>query len=121
MQAILLLLVLVIGVYYRLRIPRLYRLILIGIGIYASIQVTNNPLGINQLILPNSTFDFIRRGSILISLGVWLYAIWRSPRIPDVRPGLISQATYDELAPQVHDHLKELNDKLANLIGGRRS
>jgi hypothetical protein len=116
MQAILLLLVLLIGVYYRLQIPLLYRLILTGIGIYACVQVTNNPLGINQLILPNSTFDFIRRGSILISLGTWLYAIWRSPRIPDVRPELISQATYDELAPQIHDRMRDLNDKLSRLI-----
>jgi len=116
MQAILLLLVLLIGVYYRMQIPLLYRFVLIGIGIYACIQVTNNPLGINQLILPNSPFDFIRRGSILISLGIWLYAIWRSPRIPDVRPELMSQATYDELAPQLHDRMRDLNDKLSRLI-----
>jgi hypothetical protein len=120
MQAILVLLVISIGVYYRVQIPRVYMFILVGIGIYASIQVADNPLGIRIAILPNSIFDYIRRVSILLSLGFWLAAVCQPPRLADAEPEQISQATYDELAPKVHDHLKELNDKLEELVGKRR-
>jgi hypothetical protein len=119
-QAVLLLTLLMIGVYYRIRLPALYQLILIGIGVYSSIQVANNLLGMRELILPNSIFDYIRRSSMTITLGIWTYAIWSASAVPDPQPTLIPQATYDRLSPDVHERLKNLNDKLAELVDKSR-
>jgi hypothetical protein len=115
MLTVLLLIVLMIGAYYRIQIPSLYRLILIGIGIYSSIQVANNELAIHIAIIPGSIFDYMRRAPSTISNVIWAYAVWRCSPVPDAKPDLISQATYDDLSPQIHERLRELNDKLAGL------
>jgi hypothetical protein len=120
MLAVLILVLLMIGAYYRIQILPLYRLILIGIGIYSAIQVANNELAIHILIIPNSIFDYMRRGPSTISNVIWAYAVWRCSPAPDAKPALISQATYDDLSPQIHDRLKELNDKLSGLTAKRR-
>lgn len=120
MQAVLLLTLLFIAAYYRIRLPALYHFILIGIGFYSSIQVVNNILALHQTVIPNSLFDYIRRSAIAASLVIWTFGIWRSPGISDSGPSLISQSTYDQLAPEVHARLKELNDKLSDLTGKRR-
>ena len=115
-QAVLLLLLLIIGAYYRLQIPPLYRLILVGIGIYSSIQLADNQLGILHAMPPNSVFDYIRRGSITISLVIWAYALSRWAAIPDPPPELIPQAVYDEHSAGIHNRLRSLNDHLAGLL-----
>ena len=119
MQVVLLLTLLIIGAYYRIQIPPLYRLILIGIGVYSSIQVANNGLGMLLTILPNSIFDYLRRGASMVSLVIWTYAVWRWSAIPDPQPRLIPQSTYDRLSPELHDRLQDLNDRLAGLVGQR--
>jgi hypothetical protein len=119
MQAILLLLLLFLGVYYRVQISQLYRMILIGICIYSAIQIANNPLLLAK-IPADSVFGYIRRGSFLIPMVIWTYAVWRWGGTSSTPPDLISQEKYDELSPQIHDRLKELNDKLSDLTGARR-
>jgi hypothetical protein len=119
-QAVLILTLIVIGVYYRIPLPPLYQFILIGIGVYSSVQVANNALGLHEPVLPNSFFDYIRRGSAMVSLGIWTYAILRSSGVPDPEPSLISQSTYDRMAPEVHERLKELNEKLTELVTKNR-
>jgi hypothetical protein len=116
LQAVLLLLILFIGVYYRIQIPSLYRLILAGIGFYASLAVLDQQIGLSEKFV---AFDHIKRTSFAILLFMWTYALWRWSPLPDSKPQLISQSTYDEVAPQIHDRLKELNDKLSDLIGKR--
>jgi hypothetical protein len=120
MQAVLLVTLLLIAAYYRIKLPGLYHSILIGIGFYSSIQVVNNVWAIRQVIIPNSIFDYTRRSAIAVSVVIWTVGILRSPAIPDSEPSLISQSTYDRLAPEVHARLKELNDKLSDLTGKRR-
>lgn len=120
MQAVLVVIFLIIGVYYGISIPRIYRLILIGIGIYASVQVANNPLALRTAVLPNSFSDYMRRVASTVSVVLWANAVWRWSSVPDAKPPLISQDTYDELSPQIHDRLRELNDKLSELTGKRK-
>ena len=114
MQATLLLLLLFLGVYYRVRISQLYRLILIGIFTYSAIEIANNPLLLAKLP-SDSVWEYVRRGSFLIPLVIWTYAVWRWGGTSSTPPDLISQEKYDELSPQIHDRLKELNDRLADL------
>jgi len=120
MQAILLLLVLILGVYYHVRVPALYRLILIGICIYSAVEVANSQLYLLNSKAAESIFGHIRQASYPISLTIWTYAVWRWGAASNTAPELISQGKYDELSPQIHDRLKELNDKLFDLTGKRR-
>jgi hypothetical protein len=117
MQAILLLAFLTIGSYYRMRIPPLYWFVLVGIGIYSSLQVVNNELMLRQLVPAYSIPDFIRRASIVTSVGMWTYAVSRWSAVPESQPELIPQAAYDQFSLQIHDKMQELNDKLAKLFG----
>jgi hypothetical protein len=118
--AILLLTLMAIGVYYRMRIPGLYRVILIGSCVYSAVQVVDSELGRHTAYLPNSVFDFAQRLAYNLMLAIWAWALWRWGKESTPSPEIVSQATYDELSPQIHDRLKELNDKLSDLIGKRR-
>jgi hypothetical protein len=115
MQAVLVLALLTIGAYYRIQIPSLYRLILVGIGVFASIQVVNNQLLLRQSIVPYSIPDY--RASTVVSTIIWTYAVWRWSGAPESQPKLISRVHYDKLSPQIHDKMQDLNDKLAKLFG----
>jgi hypothetical protein len=118
--AVLLLTLLGIGAYYRMRIPPLYLAILIGSGIYSAVQVVDSELGRHTVNLPNSVFDFAQRLTYILMLAIWAWGIWRWGKDSAPPPELLSQATYDDLSPQIHDRLKELNDKLSGLTGRRR-
>jgi type VI protein secretion system component VasK len=116
MQALLLLLVLLLGVYYQVRISHMYRLILIGFCVYSAVQVANNQFLLLNNAPGDSVFGYIRKGSFLIALAIWTYAVWRWGADSTTPHNLISQSQYNELSPQIHDRLRELNDKLAKLI-----
>jgi len=121
MQAILLLLFFLLVTYYHIALSPLYRLVLIGTGVYSSIQVATNQLGIIGGAPPNSIPDYIRRGTYIIPVVIWVYAAWCWGTTPDSSPDLISQEKYDDLSPQIHDRLRRLNDKLSDMTGkGRR-
>ena len=94
-----------------------YRLILIGIGTYSSLQIVNYELLLRQLIAPYSIPDYVRRASMIVSRVIWTYAVWRWSGVPDSQPKLISQIAYDRLSPQIHGKMQELNDRLGNLVG----
>jgi hypothetical protein len=119
--AILILLLMAIGSYYRLKLHPLYRLVLIGIGIYASVQVVANQIEIQYRMGPNSIFDYMRRGSFGISELVWIYAIWRwaAAARPVRKSELIPQSEYDHLSPQVHNCLRDMTQQLASLVDER--
>jgi len=116
---ILLLLLMGVVAYYRLRLPPLYRLVLIGIGIYASLVVVADQVELKYRLGPDSICDYTRRGAFAISVLIWTYAVWRwgTPSIP--RRELIPQSKYDVLSPEVHNRLQDVNQKLANLASER--
>ena len=117
---VLILVVMGIGTYYHLRIAPLYRLVLIGIGIYASVQVAANQMVIQfRLYEPNPLWDSLRRGSFAVAMALWAYGVWRWAGPPVRHAELIPQAKYDDLSPQVHDCLRDVIQKLANLAGQR--
>ena len=119
MQAIPLLLLLLLGAYYRVRISPLYRLILIGICIYSSVEVANSQFFAAKIIPGVTIFGYIRHGVFPIVLVIWTYAVWRWSATSTRPPDLISQEEYDSLSPQIHDRLRELNDRLSDLMGKR--
>jgi hypothetical protein len=120
--AVLILLLMAIGSYYRLKLHPLYRLVLIGIGIYASVQVVTNQIEIQYRLASNTAlWDFLRRGSFGIGELVWIYAVWRwAAAAPPVRQSeLITQSEYDHLSPRVHNRLQDVIQKLASMVDQR--
>jgi hypothetical protein len=115
MQAALLLILLIIGVYYRIHIPALYRLVLIGICIYSAVQVANYEWGRFTTEPMNPVFDLLRRIPFIAAEAIWAWAVWRWGDVPVQPPDLIPQAVYDEHSPVIHDRLRDLNDRLARL------
>ncbi|MFZ0820839.1 MAG: hypothetical protein WAM91_12275 [Candidatus Acidiferrales bacterium] len=114
-QTLLLLVVLAIGIYYRVDVPQLFRSIVTGICIYAAVQIVNSELGRYVADPSNSAFDLIQRYSFTLMLFVWVKALWKWTSTAPQAPRLISQTEYDRISPQVHDRLRELNDRLAGL------
>ena len=114
--AVLLLTLLGIGVYYRIRVPPLYKLVLIGSCIYSTEQLVTNRVDRYLSASTNFPLDLVQRFAYVGMLSIWLWAVWRWGKSSTPPPDLVSQATYDELSPQIHDRLRELNDKLAKLI-----
>ena len=113
---ILILLVMAIGAYYRLKLPPLDRLVLVGIGIYAAVQVGANQIVMQYHLPPTLLWDVLRRGSFIISTAVWTYGVWRWAGRPAREPELISQSKYEVLSPRIHDRLRALHNKLDTLI-----
>lgn len=117
MQATLIVAFLVMASRYHIRVLPLHRLILVGFGVYSAVQVFNNELGWLEPrhLLP--VFDTIRRASINASEMIWLYATALPARksMP-AAPAASASGGIDELAPQIHDRLRELNDRLGELL-----
>jgi hypothetical protein len=116
MQAVLLLIVLAIGVYYRIHLPPLYRWVLTGICIYSAVQVANYELGRFTVHPTNTVFDFVRRYSFTASEAIWTWAVWRWAATPVSPPERIPQAVYELHSAEVHDRLRDLNDRLTKLF-----
>jgi len=118
--ALVLLTLMSIGVYYQIRIPQLYSLILIGSCIYSAEQALGSELGRYTPNPGNSPFDFAQRITFTLMIAIWTWAVWRWGKTPIQPPELISQSAYDNISPQIHDRLQELNDKLSDLTGKHR-
>jgi hypothetical protein len=111
-EAVLLLLILAIGLYYRIHVSDLFRAILAGICIYSAVQIVNSELGRYIPAPTYSAFEFIGRYTFVIMVGIWTWALWKWFGTSQQPQQLIPQAQYDELSPQVHDRLRELNNRL---------
>lgn len=113
--AVLLLTLMSLGVYYNMNIHSFYRRILIGSCIYSAEQVFSGELLRIPVHVTNSVFDFTARFSWLLMMAIWSSAVWRWGGASISQPELIPQTIYDDLAPRVHNRLRELNNKLATL------
>jgi hypothetical protein len=113
--ALLLLTLMGLGVYYRIRIPALFRYILIGSCIYSAEQVVGGAMLRVTANVTNSVFDFVERFTWFLMTAIWTWAVWRWAGAPPQSPELVPQMIYDDLSPRVHDRLRDLNTKLATL------
>ena len=112
---ILVLLLMAICSYYRVKLPPLYRLVLAGIGIYTSIEMVANQVQFQSRV-GYTIWNNLRVSAFKIGLILWIYAAWRWAAAPARQDELIPQSKYDDLSPQIHDRLQTLNYKLARLF-----
>jgi hypothetical protein len=104
-----------IGIYYRLHFAPLFRGVLIGSCIYSAVQLVDSEVGRYTNIPSNSVYDFMQRFSFDLMMVIWAWALWKWSGAPPQSQQLIPQAQYDDLSPQVHNQLRELNDRLSSL------
>jgi hypothetical protein len=116
LQAVLLLAVLAIGVYYTLHIPPLYKWILVGVCFYSAIEVANFALGRITVHPTNTLFDYVHRYAFTITETIWAWALWRHGDLPPQGRESIPQDMYDEHSEEIHTRLRELNDRLKRLL-----
>ena len=112
---ILVLLLLAISSYYRVKLSPLYRLVLAGIGIYTSIEVVANQVQLQSRV-GYTIWDNLRLSAFDIGQILWIYAALRCTASSAVEAELIPQSKYDDLSPQIHDRLQTLNFKLGKLF-----
>jgi len=117
MQAVVALAFVAMAYRYRVQLLPIHRLTLLGLCLYSTIQVANNQISaLNpRQLLP--IFDVVRRLSISLSECIWLYAAAQALKVP-AKPEseVLSGGELERFAPQVHDRLRELNDRLGELL-----
>jgi hypothetical protein len=104
-------------VYYQIQIPRLHWLVLVGSCLYSCVQVADSELGRYVSQPTNSLFDYIQRIAFSGMIIIWLWGIirWSGEQTVQTAPAVPAEK-YDRLSADVHDRLKELNDKLSDLL-----
>jgi len=115
--AVIIILLLGISTYFDIRVDRLNRLLVLGLGTWSLLQVVNNV----ALLLWR---DYLHWGSTVkiiafqVSLIIWIVALLKP--IPEKEPArpLLPQQVYDELAPQTNLKLRLLNDRLLEIFKG---
>jgi hypothetical protein len=103
------------GAYYRLLVNPLYRRILVASCIYSAIQLVDTELGRFTSSPSNSVSDFTQRFAFSFMIAMWAWALWKWSGEQPRSQTLISQGQYDDLSPQVHGRLRELNDRLSGI------
>jgi hypothetical protein len=115
-QTVLILAILGIAVYYRIQMGAFFGSVLAGIGIYSTIQIVVFQLGTVRDSTAGTIFDYAHRVSYLGVVVIWDLALWRLSDAPQRPRPRISQQLYDEMYPPVHDRLRQLNDRLAEML-----
>ncbi len=114
--AVLLILLLGISHYFRIRVDRLSQLLVLGLGTWSLLQVVNNM----ALLLWS---DYYHWGSAVKMLGfhlsliIWIAAL-RKPIPQEEQVPLLPQPVYDALAPQTNLKLRLLNERLLEIFKG---
>ncbi len=115
-QAVLLLVLMSVGIYYQIRISPLYRLVLVGSCIYSAVQLTNSQLGRYTKVPTDSIFDFVQHFTFILMLGIWIWAVWRWADLPEKPAIRINQSTYDRLSAEIHSRLALPNESLMKML-----
>ena len=106
----------VISRYYGIQIQAVPKYIAGGLGLHAAIQIINNSLmfGYVQIFFP--WWNAFRVLSLDLALVIWCWGLRRPVTVAEPEPVLLEPQIYDELAPQVNFRLRELNNRLLEML-----
>ncbi len=114
--AALLLSLLIISVYYGVRLGPVHKMVAVGLCFYSGIQVLNNTFMRQWLVQYFHWWNGIRVSSFLVALLIWLLALRKPLPARAPAPVLLPQNVYDELSPQVNYRVRVLNERLLELL-----
>ncbi len=107
--------------YYGIPPDPLERMIILGLGFYAVVQVVNNTVINNTAFHGGLTNSFhawnrLRMFSFDVAMVFWWLALRKPLPTPAPAPALLSQQVYDEVSPQVNERLRALNQRLLEMF-----
>ena len=116
MQAFVLVVILAFAVHFRIEFRPGYRLLIYGLCFYSVTQCIIATLSSRNPILTYAWFNSARAISYAGVLLVWICAIYQL--IPSLEPdtSTVSAATYREMAPVLNLRLRQLNDRMAEML-----
>jgi hypothetical protein len=115
--AILVTLVLALGFmrYYLIEVDRLIALVSAGLIFYSAVQVINNEFFFTwKAFYP--IYSAIVVNSFLISMLIWLVAVWKPLPAPAPARVMLDSRAYGEMMPEMNLRLRQLNDRLLELL-----
>lgn len=120
--AVILLTLLFISAYYRIRLEPVVRLVALGLCFYSVVQVLNNIfLGewltqYFRLMRFFPLWDGIRTVSFNVAVVIWCLAVWRPLSETAPEAILLPQQVYDELTPRLNYRLRMLSQRLLEML-----
>ncbi len=116
MQAFVLVIILAFALHFRIEFRPGYRLLLYGLCFYSVTQCIITTLSSRNPILTYAWFNSARELSYDGVLLVWICAIYQL--IPSAEPdtSTISAAMYNHMAPALNLRLRQLNDRMAEML-----
>lgn len=110
-----LLLLLVLCRYYGATLDRPLDGIALGLGFYSSVVIITGSILIGPFALSVWAVSLARVVAFNVAVCIWGYALW-VPLPERVRPELSSVESYDQNTRAVSDRMRELNERLSNLM-----
>ncbi|HXW17169.1 MAG TPA: hypothetical protein VEJ39_02625 [Candidatus Acidoferrales bacterium] len=102
--------------YYLIPIDRLTALVSAGLIFYSAVQVINNEFLFNHRHAFDPIYSAIVVNSFVISMLIWLVAVWRPIPAQAPAPVLLHARAYDDMMPEMNLRLRQLNDRLLELL-----
>lgn len=106
----------IISRYYRIRLEPVQRMVALGLGFYSTVQALNDTFMREWLTQYFHAWNGIRLVSFQVALAIWLLALRKPLPATAPAPTLVPQSVYDELAPQVNYRLRVLNQRLLEIL-----
>ncbi len=113
-------LIVLIGIsrYYGVYIGRLVISVALGLSFYSAFDIVNNSILGEWLSEWFGAWSFFRRTSFQAALLIWIQALLRPLPRPAVQPVLDGADQYLQLAPEVTNRMREMNQRLLDLLKG---
>jgi hypothetical protein len=102
--------------YYGVRVQVTVKYIAGGLAFHAAIQMINNSLMFGHVESFFPWWSAFRVLSLDIALAIWCWGLQRAVTVAEPEPVMLPPQVYDELAPQVSYRLRELNDRLLEML-----
>jgi len=114
--AVILLSLLLISDYYRIRLEPVQRMVAVGLCFYSAVQVLNNSFMRGWLTQYVPWWNGIHLVSFQVALVIWWLAIRKPLPAVEQAPALLPRKVYDELSPRVNYRLRVLNQRLLEFL-----
>jgi hypothetical protein len=101
--------------YYSVQIDPAIKYLAIGLGMHASVQAINNTIAYAWLENFEAWWRAIRGLTFDVTLVLWCWGLRKPMPVPE-SPRELEPAVYEELAPQVSYRLRQLNERLLEML-----
>lgn len=101
--------------YYRIQIDRMIGLVAAGLIFYSAVQVVNSEL-LRAYLDYYFTYRMIVYNSFGVSMLLWLIAVWKPVADRAGSAATLDPRTYSEVMPEVNLRLRQLNDRLLEIL-----